>query len=234
MFCTDRLASRESQVSMLLPKLGDDILKAWRHDDIAQGKFEYPLVCRFIDECTKLMFCFSGTMGPRRKNANKHAPVTASQLEGHDDSEASGFEVQINVTSEDHSPRATRSLARRAILQDSPPQAEEGGSSFDNGQTSGSKFDADAGSQSADGAGGSAESESSSQSDTSTSPLVATTETETGFVVLVPVSIIEDPNFGKSKGRPRKASRTVKPLMGRGSNRKSARLFSPSSIRTHF
>ncbi|KAH0699034.1 hypothetical protein KY284_013249 [Solanum tuberosum] len=75
-------------------------------------------------------------MGPRRKNANKPALVTTSQSEGHDDSEASGFEVQINVTPEDHSPRATKSLARRAILQDSPPQAEEGGSSSDNGENS--------------------------------------------------------------------------------------------------
>ncbi|KAH0712190.1 hypothetical protein KY289_008149 [Solanum tuberosum] len=32
------------------------------------------------------------------------------------------------------------------------------------------------------------------------------------FVVLVPVGIIEDPNFGKSKGRLRRASQTVNPL----------------------
>uniref|UniRef100_M1DND4 PiggyBac transposable element-derived protein domain-containing protein n=1 Tax=Solanum tuberosum TaxID=4113 RepID=M1DND4_SOLTU len=97
------------------------------------------------------------TMGPRRKNANKPALVTASQSEGHDDSEVSGFEVQINVTPEDHSPQATRSLARRAILQNSPPQVED-----------------------RDDSGGSAESESGSQDDTNTSPLVANTEVETG------------------------------------------------------
>uniref|UniRef100_M1DXP1 Integrase core domain containing protein n=1 Tax=Solanum tuberosum TaxID=4113 RepID=M1DXP1_SOLTU len=101
--------------------LGDNILKARRHDDITQGKSEYPLVGRLINDCTELVFCFSGTMGPRRKNANQPALVTTSQSEGQGDSEASGSEVQINVTPEDHSPRATRSLARRATLQDSPP-----------------------------------------------------------------------------------------------------------------
>uniref|UniRef100_M1D9B6 Putative plant transposon protein domain-containing protein n=1 Tax=Solanum tuberosum TaxID=4113 RepID=M1D9B6_SOLTU len=82
-----------------------------------------------------------GTMGPRRKNVTKPAPVTASQSEGHGDSEASGSEVQINVSPEDHSPRATRSLGRRAILQDSPPQSEEGGSSSENGENSGCPTD---------------------------------------------------------------------------------------------
>ncbi|KAH0679303.1 hypothetical protein KY284_020388 [Solanum tuberosum] len=149
-------------------RLGDGIHKARGHDDITQGKSEYPLVCRFINDCTELVFCFSGTMGPRRKNANKPALVTASQSEGHGDSEASGSEVQINVTPEDHSPRATRSLARRAILQDSPPQSEERSSSSENGENS------------ADDSGDSAESDSGSQADTSTSPPVATTEAETG------------------------------------------------------
>uniref|UniRef100_M1DK76 Uncharacterized protein n=1 Tax=Solanum tuberosum TaxID=4113 RepID=M1DK76_SOLTU len=86
-------------------------------------------------------FLCQGTMGPRRKNATKPAPVTASQSEGHGDSEASGSEVQINVSPEDHSPRATRSLGRRAILQDSPPQSEEGGSSSENGENSGCPTD---------------------------------------------------------------------------------------------
>ncbi|KAH0693054.1 hypothetical protein KY285_020151 [Solanum tuberosum] len=119
-------------------------------------------------------------MGPIRKNANKLAPVTASQLEGDEDSEVSGFEVQINVTPEDHSPRATRTLARRAILQDSPPQAEERGSSFDNGEDSRSQSDAAAGRQSADDSRGSAESESVSQDDINTSTPMANTEVETG------------------------------------------------------
>uniref|UniRef100_M1DU26 Uncharacterized protein n=1 Tax=Solanum tuberosum TaxID=4113 RepID=M1DU26_SOLTU len=35
-------------------------------------------------------------------------------------------------------------------------------------------------------------------------------------IVLVPVGSIEDPNYGKSKGRPRRVSRTVKTLTGRG------------------
>uniref|UniRef100_M1DCP5 Integrase core domain containing protein n=1 Tax=Solanum tuberosum TaxID=4113 RepID=M1DCP5_SOLTU len=119
-------------------------------------------------------------MGPRRKNATKPAPVTASQSEGHGDSEASGSEVQINVSPEDHSPRATRSLARRAILQDSPPQSEEGGSSSENGENSGCPTDTTAGNQSADNSGDSAESDSGSQADTGTSPPVATTKAENG------------------------------------------------------
>ncbi|KAH0750769.1 hypothetical protein KY290_030001 [Solanum tuberosum] len=118
------------------------------------------------------------TMGPRRKNANQPAPVTASQSEGHDDSEASGSEVQINVTPEDHSPRATRLLARRSILQDSHPQSEERGSSSDNGENSRSQTDVVAGNQSTDDSRDSAESQSGSQADTSTSPPVATTEAE--------------------------------------------------------
>uniref|UniRef100_M1D9N5 Uncharacterized protein n=1 Tax=Solanum tuberosum TaxID=4113 RepID=M1D9N5_SOLTU len=97
---------------------------------------------------------FHGTMGPRRKNANKPAPVTALQSEGHDESEASGSE-------------------------DSPLHAEEGGSSSDNGENSGSKFDVADGTQSAYDLGGNAESEGGSQDDTSTSPPVAKTKTET-------------------------------------------------------
>uniref|UniRef100_M1DQL5 Putative plant transposon protein domain-containing protein n=1 Tax=Solanum tuberosum TaxID=4113 RepID=M1DQL5_SOLTU len=125
-------------------------------------------------------FTGRGTMSPRRKNANKPAPVTASQSEGHGDSEASGSEVQINVTPEDHSPRATRSLARRAILQDSPPQSGKRSSSSENGQNSGIPTDTAAGNQSADDSGDSAESDGGSQADTSTSPPVATIEAETG------------------------------------------------------
>uniref|UniRef100_M1DGE7 Putative plant transposon protein domain-containing protein n=1 Tax=Solanum tuberosum TaxID=4113 RepID=M1DGE7_SOLTU len=63
--------------------------------------------------------------GFQKKERNKTCPSTASQSEGHDESEASGSEVQINFTPEDHSPRATRSLTKRAILQDTPPQSEE-------------------------------------------------------------------------------------------------------------
>uniref|UniRef100_M1DY70 Uncharacterized protein n=1 Tax=Solanum tuberosum TaxID=4113 RepID=M1DY70_SOLTU len=88
--------------------------------------------------------------GSRRKNANKPTPVTASQSEGHDDSEASGSE------------------------------AEEGGSSSDNGENSGSQSDVATGSQSVDDLGGSVESENGSQDDTSTSPPVANTKAETG------------------------------------------------------
>ena len=88
--------------------------------------------------------------------------------------------MQINVTPEDHSPRATRSLSRRAILQDSPPQSEERGSSSENGEKSGSATDTAAGNQSADDSGDSAESDSGSQADTSTSPPVATTKAKTG------------------------------------------------------
>ncbi|XP_049348199.1 uncharacterized protein LOC125812769 [Solanum verrucosum] len=54
---------------------------------------------KIVEECT---------MPPRRKNVTKHAPITASQSESHNDSESSSFEVQINVTPEDHLPRATR------------------------------------------------------------------------------------------------------------------------------
>uniref|UniRef100_M1DPH7 Integrase core domain containing protein n=1 Tax=Solanum tuberosum TaxID=4113 RepID=M1DPH7_SOLTU len=122
------LCSSFDSVALLDDRLGDDILKARRHEDITQGKSEYPLVCHFIDACTELVFCFSGTMGPRRKNANKPGPVTASHSEGHDDSEASGSE-------------------------DSLPQSEEGGSSSDNGENSGSQIDAAVGNQSADDSG---------------------------------------------------------------------------------
>uniref|UniRef100_M1DPH6 Uncharacterized protein n=1 Tax=Solanum tuberosum TaxID=4113 RepID=M1DPH6_SOLTU len=117
-------------------------------------------------------------MGPRRNKANKPSPVIASQSEGHNDSEASGSEVQINVTQKDHSPRDTRSLARRSILQHFPPEAEEGGSSSDNIENSGSKSDAADGSQSADDSGSSTESEGGSHDDTSTSPPMDNTETE--------------------------------------------------------
>ncbi|KAH0780907.1 hypothetical protein KY290_000505 [Solanum tuberosum] len=137
-------------------------------------------VTTFLRKGVTMILHRGSTMGPRKKNANKPAPVTASQSEGHDDSEASGSEVQINVTPEDHSPRATRSLSRRAILQDFPPQSEEEGSSSENGENSGSQTDTAAGNQSADASGDSAESESGSQADTSTSPPVTTTEPETG------------------------------------------------------
>ncbi|KAH0773844.1 hypothetical protein KY290_010981 [Solanum tuberosum] len=114
-------------------------------------------VTAFLRQGVTMILYRGSTMGPRRKNTNKPALVTASQSEGHDDFEASGSEVQINVTPEDHSPRATRSLVRRAILQDSPPQSEE-----------------------RDDSGDSAKSESDSQADTSTSPPVAITEAEIG------------------------------------------------------
>uniref|UniRef100_M1DYF4 Integrase core domain containing protein n=1 Tax=Solanum tuberosum TaxID=4113 RepID=M1DYF4_SOLTU len=91
-----------------------------------------------------------GTMAPRRKNATKPAPPTTSQSKGHNDSESSSSEVQINVTPEDHPPRATRSRTSRAILQDTPPQSKEG------------------------------ESESGSQEDATTSPPAINTEVETG------------------------------------------------------
>ncbi|KAH0748213.1 hypothetical protein KY290_027445 [Solanum tuberosum] len=82
-------------------------------------------------------------MPPRRKNATKLAPSpTASQLECHDDSEASSSEVQINVTPEDHSPRATRAQTKKDILQDTPPQSEEGGSHSGRSKASGSESNA--------------------------------------------------------------------------------------------
>uniref|UniRef100_M1DRP2 Putative plant transposon protein domain-containing protein n=1 Tax=Solanum tuberosum TaxID=4113 RepID=M1DRP2_SOLTU len=62
-------------------------------------------------------------------------------------------QVQINVTPDDHPPRATRSRTTRAILQDTPPQYEEGGSRSGIGEASGSKVDVASGSQSDDGSG---------------------------------------------------------------------------------
>lgn len=44
---------------------------------------------------------------PRMKNTNRPAPI-ASQFEGYASSEASGFEVQLNVTPAKYSPRTTR------------------------------------------------------------------------------------------------------------------------------
>ncbi|KAH0679020.1 hypothetical protein KY284_020105 [Solanum tuberosum] len=109
-------------------------------------------------------------MPQRKKNASPQSAPTASQSEGHDDSESSSSEVQINVTPDDQSPRATRSRAARAILQGTSPQSEEGGSHSGNGEESGSKSDAASGSQSDDGSEGSVESESGSQEDATTSP----------------------------------------------------------------
>ncbi|KAH0705956.1 hypothetical protein KY285_010473 [Solanum tuberosum] len=138
--------------------LGDNILNERHHDEITQS-----------------------TMAPQRKNATKHAPLTTSQSEGHDDSEYSSSEVQINVTPDDLPPRATRSTATRAILQDTLPQSEQGGSSSGNGKDSGSKYDAASGSQTADNSGGSAESVSGSQEDATSYPPMVNTEVETGI-----------------------------------------------------
>ncbi|KAH0693242.1 hypothetical protein KY285_020339 [Solanum tuberosum] len=119
-------------------------------------------------------------MPPRGKNATPQSAPTASQSEGNDDSESSSSEVQINVTPDDHPPRATRSRAARAILQDTPPQSEEGGNHSGNEEDSGSKSDAASGSQSDDGSGGSAGSESGSKEDATTSPPMVNTEDENG------------------------------------------------------
>ncbi|XP_049381245.1 uncharacterized protein LOC125845755 [Solanum stenotomum] len=62
-----------------------------------------------------------GTMALRRKNTTKHSLPTTSQLEGVNASECSSFEVQINTTIEEHSPRATTAQTRRALLEDTPP-----------------------------------------------------------------------------------------------------------------
>ncbi|KAH0685704.1 hypothetical protein KY290_017230 [Solanum tuberosum] len=48
----------------------------------------------------------------------------------------------MNVTHDDHPPRATRSRSVRAILQDTAPQSEEGGSSSGSGEELGSESDA--------------------------------------------------------------------------------------------
>ncbi|KAH0698823.1 hypothetical protein KY284_013038 [Solanum tuberosum] len=118
-------------------------------------------------------------MTPRRKNATKHSSPTASQSEGHNASESSSSEVQINTTIKEHSPRTTRSQRAREILQNSPSQSEE--------ESSGSGRGEELGSQSDDGSGGSVESARGSQEDVTTSPPVigpkaaTETQTEVGF-----------------------------------------------------
>lgn len=65
-------------------------------------------------------------MSPRRKNARQLVP-TASQSKGHDDLKASGSVAQLNVINDEHTRTTTRSLTKRAILQDTTPQFEKGG-----------------------------------------------------------------------------------------------------------
>ncbi|KAH0706111.1 hypothetical protein KY285_010638 [Solanum tuberosum] len=67
-----------------------------------------------------------------------------------------------------------------AILQDTPPQSEEGCSRSGSIEESGSEYNVGLGSQSADNSGGSAKSESGSQEDANTSPPAVNTESETG------------------------------------------------------
>ncbi|KAH0714844.1 hypothetical protein KY284_007749 [Solanum tuberosum] len=137
-------------------------------------------VTTFLRQGVTMKLHKGSTMAHRRMNATKHSSPTASQLEGHNASESSSSEIKINVTPDDHPPRATRSRAVRAILQDTPLQSEEGGSSSGSGEESGSKSDAASGSQSDDGSGGNGESESGSQEDANTSPPTVNTKAETG------------------------------------------------------
>jgi len=95
-------------------------------------------------------------MPPRRNNATKPPPPpTASQSEGYSDSEASSSEVQINVTPEDHSPRATRARTKRAILHDTPRRSDKDGSHSIRSEKMGSESDDGSGNQSSDNLWGS-------------------------------------------------------------------------------
>uniref|UniRef100_M1DEG4 Uncharacterized protein n=1 Tax=Solanum tuberosum TaxID=4113 RepID=M1DEG4_SOLTU len=111
-------------------------------------------------------------MALQRKNATKHSSPTASQLEGHNVSESSSSEVEINNIIEEHPPRTTRSQKVRAILQSTPPQSEEESSSSGSGEESGS--------QSHDGSEGNAESASGLQEEATTPPPAVTTKAKTG------------------------------------------------------
>uniref|UniRef100_M1DAA9 Integrase core domain containing protein n=1 Tax=Solanum tuberosum TaxID=4113 RepID=M1DAA9_SOLTU len=166
---------------MALPndRLGDGILKERRHDEITQGKFEYPIECHFSVVDTN-EFCIFQVQCLLEERTQLNLPPTVSQSEGHDDSDASNFDVQINVTPEDHSPRATRSYTKTTILQDTPPQSEDGGSSSVCIATSRSKSNDGSDSLSTDNSGCSAEFESSSQEDANSSPPAINTEVGTG------------------------------------------------------
>uniref|UniRef100_M1DEK6 Integrase core domain containing protein n=1 Tax=Solanum tuberosum TaxID=4113 RepID=M1DEK6_SOLTU len=142
---------------MALPndRLGDDILKARRHDVITQGKSEYPIVCHFTDLRTN-----EGLVSQvLRKNAAPQSASTASQSEDHNASESSSSEVQMNVTPNDHPPRATRSSAARDVLRTLLLSLKR---------------------ESEDGSGGSVESESGSRENATTPPLAVNIEDETG------------------------------------------------------
>ena len=76
-------------------------------------------------------------------------------MEEHGDSEASDYEVQINVAFSNHSSLATRSLAKRRLLRDTPAYSDKPGSSFGNTENAGSKSETDAGSQYDDNSNGS-------------------------------------------------------------------------------
>uniref|UniRef100_M1DQE7 Integrase core domain containing protein n=1 Tax=Solanum tuberosum TaxID=4113 RepID=M1DQE7_SOLTU len=67
--------------------------------------------------------------GTHKKERNQTCPRHCAQSGSHNNSESSSSDVQRNVTPEDHSPRATRALTKRVILQKIPPQSEEGGGS---------------------------------------------------------------------------------------------------------
>uniref|UniRef100_M1DHD6 Uncharacterized protein n=1 Tax=Solanum tuberosum TaxID=4113 RepID=M1DHD6_SOLTU len=84
------------------------------------------------------------------------------------------------MSPDDHPPRVTRSRAARAILQDTSPLSEEGGSSSGSREESRSKSDAASGSQSDNNSRGSAESAGESQNNATTSPLVVHTKADNG------------------------------------------------------
>ncbi|KAH0754686.1 hypothetical protein KY290_024956 [Solanum tuberosum] len=68
-------------------------------------------------------------MGPRRKNANKPAPVTASQSEGHGDSEASGSEGSSSSENGENLGIPTDTAAGNQFADDSGDSAESDSSS---------------------------------------------------------------------------------------------------------
>uniref|UniRef100_M1DM15 Integrase core domain containing protein n=1 Tax=Solanum tuberosum TaxID=4113 RepID=M1DM15_SOLTU len=107
----------------------------------------------FWSDYVETMNTLQGTMPPRTKNAAPQSAPTASQSEGHNASESSSLKVQMNVTPDDHPPQATRSRAARSILEETPPQSEEGGNSSCYGEDSRSKSDAISGIQSDDSSG---------------------------------------------------------------------------------
>uniref|UniRef100_M1E195 Integrase core domain containing protein n=1 Tax=Solanum tuberosum TaxID=4113 RepID=M1E195_SOLTU len=101
-----RGSSRTVFDSVALPndRLGDGFLKARRHVVNTQGKFEYPIVCHFIELVINGCLHGSSTMAPRRKNTTPPSSPTASHFEGDHTQESSSSEAQINVTPEDHPP----------------------------------------------------------------------------------------------------------------------------------